>query len=61
MPSFKNHRSRAVSKTRPHGTSMLAKVALWLEPSVTSAETSVGLAAVPRKRTVGAVNREPFS
>lgn len=45
MPSFENHTSPAVSKTRPHGPSLLAKVALLLELSVTSAETSVGLAA----------------
>jgi hypothetical protein len=34
MPSFENHRSPAVSKTRPHGPSMLAKVPLWFELSV---------------------------
>jgi hypothetical protein len=53
MPSFENHRSPAVSKTRPHGPSMLAKVALLLELSVTSAKTSVGLATVPPRSECG--------
>src|SRR5215831_13149053 len=47
MPSFENHRSPAASKTRPHGPSILAKVGLWLELSVTSAKTTVGLPTVP--------------